>query len=91
MSDTAPQSSPALWLAWNSTHTAIRFWTADPLVAAQQASTGLVLTPFYSAGQMREARSAASVDPAKWCPIHQHYKPCEHPAPQPSADMEPTP
>lgn len=42
-------TEPALWLAWNTSYTGIRFWTADPAVAAQQASTGLALPPFYSA------------------------------------------
>ena len=49
---------PALWLAWNTSYTGIRFWTADAAVAEAQAATGLALTGFYSAEQMRAAIDA---------------------------------
>lgn len=52
---------PALWLAWNTSYTGIRFirfWTSDAAVAEAQAATGLALTGFYSAEQMRAAIDA---------------------------------
>lgn len=52
---------PALWLAWNTSYTGIRFirfWTSDAAVAEAQAATGLAFTGFYSAEQMRAAIDA---------------------------------
>ena len=69
---------PALWLAWNTSYTGIRFWTSDAAVAEAQAATGLALTGFYSAEQMRAAIDALPASVPSGEPAAKKPHGCEH-------------
>ena len=72
---------PAIWLGWNTSYTRIRFirfWTSDAAVAEAQAATGLALTGFYSAEQMRAAIDALPASVPSGEPAAKKPHGCEH-------------